>query len=54
MVSDSFGQYLYVPGVTGIQVFSIDSTSGALTAVAGSPFPADGPAILTIVQIPPP
>jgi len=54
MVSDSFGQYLYVAGVTGIQAFSIDSTTGALTAIAGSPFLAVGPAILTIVQIPPP
>ncbi|MFZ0815858.1 MAG: beta-propeller fold lactonase family protein [Candidatus Sulfotelmatobacter sp.] len=54
LATDSFGEYLYVAGLTGIQGFSIDSTSGALTPLSGSPFPASGPILLTIVQIPPP
>jgi len=54
MATDSFGQYLYIAGPTGIQAFSIDFTSGALTPVSGSPFPAVGPTLLTVVQIPPP
>jgi 6-phosphogluconolactonase (cycloisomerase 2 family) len=54
LAADSSGQYLYVPGPTGIQAFSIDSTSGALNPLTGSPFSASGAMLLTIVQIPPP
>jgi 6-phosphogluconolactonase (cycloisomerase 2 family) len=54
MATDSFGEYLYIPGPSGIQAFSIDSASGALTPLADSPFPASGATLLTIVQIPPP
>jgi 6-phosphogluconolactonase len=54
IAADSFGEYLYVPGLVDIQTFSINSTSGVLTPVAGSPFPANGATLLTVVQIPPP
>ena len=54
MVTDYLGQHLYVAGPTGIQAFSVDFTSGALTPVPGSPFPAGGASLLTFVQIPPP
>lgn len=53
IVTDSFGEYLYVSELAGIQAFSINSTSGALTPVAGSPFPGSGATLLTVVQIPP-
>jgi 6-phosphogluconolactonase (cycloisomerase 2 family) len=36
------GQFLYIPmnGFSNVQAFSINRTTGALTTVAGSPFPA--------------
>ena len=38
---DRSGKYLYVPTSAGkISAFSIDATSGALTEIVGSPFPA--------------
>lgn len=43
--------HLYVSGSTGIQVFSVDFTSGALTPVPVSAF---GPSLLAVVRIPPP
>ncbi|HZW95020.1 MAG TPA: beta-propeller fold lactonase family protein [Candidatus Eremiobacteraceae bacterium] len=54
MVTDSFGEYLYVAGLDGIQPFAINSTSGALARVSASPYPGVGSVILTLVQIPPP
>jgi 6-phosphogluconolactonase len=57
MAVDSFyslSQYLYVASSTGIQGFTINSTSGALTPLSGSPFAASGATLLTVVQIPPP
>jgi 6-phosphogluconolactonase len=53
LATDFFGQHLYVAGLTAIQAFSIDSTSGALIP-SGSPFPVGGAMLLTVVQIPPP
>jgi len=41
-------------GAGGIQAFGIDAPTGALTPVAGSPFPASGAFYLTAVQVPPP
>ena len=54
MVADSFGEYLYVSELTGIQAFSIDSTNGTLTPVAATPSLESGANLLTVVQIPPP
>jgi 6-phosphogluconolactonase len=54
LATDSFGQHLYVAGLTGIQAFNINSTNGALTSVSGLPFPGIGATLLTFVQIPPP
>jgi 6-phosphogluconolactonase len=52
LASDYLGQRLYVAGLTAIQAFNIDATSGALTP-SGSPFPVAGAQLLTVVQIPP-
>ncbi|MGA8440574.1 MAG: hypothetical protein WB762_11320 [Candidatus Sulfotelmatobacter sp.] len=54
MATDSFGEYLYLAGISGIQVLSINSTNGARTPVAGSPFPASAATVLPVVQTPPP
>ena len=40
ITTDSTGSVLYVPSADGLANYSIDATSGALTAVAGSPFAA--------------
>jgi 6-phosphogluconolactonase len=53
LATDYFGQHLYVAGLTAIQAFNIDSTSGALTP-SGSLFPVAEATLLTVVQIPPP
>src|SRR5947207_11528014 len=49
-VIDSVGRYLYAPLFNGgIAAFVVDSTSGTLTNVAGSPFPtAYVPSAVTI------
>ncbi len=54
MTTDPYGQYLYVTGAGGIQAFSIDATTGMLTPLTGSPFPASGAFYLQAVQVPPP
>ncbi|MEO7501407.1 MAG: beta-propeller fold lactonase family protein [Gemmatimonadaceae bacterium] len=38
--ADAAGTFLYVPVGTGLSVYSINATTGGLTLVAGSPFPA--------------
>jgi 6-phosphogluconolactonase len=47
VVSDPSGRYLYVSGSTAVAGFNINSASGALTPIAGSPFssklPGSGP-----------
>jgi 6-phosphogluconolactonase len=37
---DPTGRFLFVPETSGVSVYAIDTSSGALTAVAGSPFSA--------------
>jgi 6-phosphogluconolactonase len=49
MATDPQGTFLYASGPQGLQVFSIDSTSGALTPV-GSPATYPGATVLTYVQ----
>jgi len=41
MVIDQMNHFLYVSTTAGIAAFSIDQNSGALTAIAGSPFAAN-------------
>ncbi|HEY1658905.1 MAG TPA: beta-propeller fold lactonase family protein [Candidatus Sulfotelmatobacter sp.] len=50
LTADSFGQYLYVSGPTGIQAFTIDSGSGNLTPITGSPFAASDVVSLIVAQ----
>jgi len=38
MSIDPFGELLYAADATSVRAFFIDSSSGALTAVSGSPF----------------
>jgi len=42
LILDEHHRRLFAPGTTGVAVFDIDPISGALTAVAGSPFPTGG------------
>ena len=42
MASDPTGKYLYITEAEGIQAFTVDLTTGALTPIAGSPFPDSG------------
>ena len=42
-VVDNQGKFLYVQGSTGVYAFSIQSGTGALTPISGSPFPAAAP-----------
>jgi Lactonase, 7-bladed beta-propeller len=42
-VVDNQGKFLYVLGSSGVYAFSIQSGTGALTAIAGSPFAAAAP-----------
>jgi 6-phosphogluconolactonase len=51
LVADPSGKFLYGAGGAGIFAFTINA-DGSLTPVSGSPFPAAGPTVLTIVQMP--
>jgi 6-phosphogluconolactonase len=52
MVTDSLFQHLYAASPSrGIVAFTIGA-DGSLSPLAGSPFPANGAALLTIVQMP--
>ena len=53
LVIDSSGTHLYCAAAAsnGIFAFTI-AADGSLTPLAGSPFPATGPVLLTIVQMP--
>jgi 6-phosphogluconolactonase len=42
-VVDNTGKFLYVQGTSGVYAFNIQSGTGALTPVSGSPFPVAGP-----------
>jgi len=42
-VVDNQGKFLYVQAAQGVYAFSIQSGTGALTQIAGSPFAASGP-----------
>jgi 6-phosphogluconolactonase len=42
IAADPSGQFLYLLHFSGVHVYAIDRSSGALTALAGSPFPAGG------------
>ena len=56
LVTDAGGMFLYVGNIFGsaagtISGFMIDQTTGALTSIAGSPFPFEGaPSALAIVK----
>ncbi|PYX62068.1 MAG: hypothetical protein DMG73_01195 [Acidobacteria bacterium] len=52
VTADQTGKFLYVSTSGGIFAFTIDATSGALTAVAGSPFGAASSLPFAIVVIP--
>jgi hypothetical protein len=43
------GPTLYASGAGGISAFTINTQAGGLTPVAGSPFPAPGATVLTVV-----
>jgi 6-phosphogluconolactonase len=42
MVAEPAGKFLFVFGLTGLEGFSIDTATGVLTAISGSPFPVQG------------
>jgi 6-phosphogluconolactonase (cycloisomerase 2 family) len=50
MTADPAGHFLYVANLatSNFSVFSINSTSGALTAISGSPYVVTGPVTITI------
>jgi 6-phosphogluconolactonase (cycloisomerase 2 family) len=50
---DPSGKYLYAadPGGNSITGFSIDATTGALTMLNGSPFPANDATLITIASL---
>jgi 6-phosphogluconolactonase len=53
IVADASGQYVYVCNASNdISVFKLNSQTGALSALANSPFPAggNGPSSITVVQ----
>jgi len=59
VATETSGRLLYTldPGngingvaATGIDVYTIDSTTGAITAVAGSPFPIDAPPFSIVID----
>lgn len=49
MVTDPAGSFLYLSNSAGMQAFSIDATTGALTEI-GTPIPFAGATVLTYVQ----
>lgn len=49
LATDPSGSYLYTTGFGGLQAFSLNPQTGALTAI-GSPIAYDGATVLTFVQ----
>jgi 6-phosphogluconolactonase len=50
LATDPSGNFLYVAGVSGIMAFTVNSSTGALAPIAGSPFPGGPATELTFVQ----
>ena len=51
LVAGPFGRFLYGTSGAGVFAFTINA-NGSLTPLPGSPFPATGSTVLTIVQMP--
>jgi len=49
LVIDPLGPFLYASGASTISAYTVNTQTGALTPIAGSPFPAPPATVLTLV-----